>query len=247
MAQMFRKAKQSRIFQDIVEQIEDVILDGKMMPGQKLPSERELGEMLGTSRGTLREALRILEQKGLIEIKLGVNGGAIVKEASSEQMSETLALLIRSQSVSLTHLTEFREGVEGTVTSLAAERATEGDKKELKKLKKEAQKYYEKGLPHWDNFVRVDEQIHMALARISCNPIYRFIMETIHENIQRYYEKFLPAGDTELEENYRDLQQIIDAVCNKQVVEAGSLAREHVRKFNRYMDQKSKQNLESKN
>jgi len=242
MTQMFRKAKQNRIFQDIVEQIEDVILDGKMKPGERLPSERELGEMLGTSRGTLREALRILEQKGLIEIKLGVNGGAVVKEASSEQMSETLALLIRSQSVSLNHLTEFREGVEGTVAALAAERVTAGDKKELKKLIKEAQKYYEKGTSQWDNFVRVDEQIHMALARISYNPIYRFIVETIHDNIQRYYDRFLSAGDNELEENYRDLQQIIDAVCNKQVIEAGSLAREHVRKFSRYMEQKSKQN-----
>lgn len=241
MTDMFRKAKQSRIFQDIVEQIENVILDGKMMPGQKLPSERELGEMLGTSRGTLREALRILEQKGLIEIKLGVNGGAVVKEASSEQMSETLALLIRSQSVSLEHLAEFREGVEGTVASLAAERVTKTDIKTLAKLKKDAQKYYEKGLSQWDNFVRVDERIHMALARISGNPIYRFIVETIHVNIQRYYDKFLTAGDNELEENYRDLSLIIDAVCNKQVTEAGFLAREHVRKFSRYMDKKSKQ------
>ena len=242
MTQMFRKAKQNRIFKDIVEQIEDAILDGKLALGQRLPSERELGEMLGTSRGTLREALRILEQKGLIEIKLGVNGGAVVKEATSEQMSETLALLIRSQSVSLTHLAEFREGVEGIVASLAAERVTAVDIKELIKLKKEAQKYYEKGPSQWNNFVKVDEKIHMALARISRNPIYRFILETIHDNIQRYYDKFLSAGDNELEENYQDLQQIIDAVCSKQVIEAGSLAREHVRKFSRYMDRKSKQN-----
>ena len=120
--QLFRKAKQNRIFQDVVEQIQDVILDGKIKPGERLPSERELGEMLGTSRGTLREALRILEQKGLIEIRLGVNGGAIVKETNWEQMSETLALLIRSQSVALEHLAEFREGVEGIIASLAAER-----------------------------------------------------------------------------------------------------------------------------
>ncbi len=241
MTEMFRKAKQSRVFQDVVKQIEDVILDGKIMSGQKLPSERELGEMLGTSRGTLREALRILEQKGLIEIKLGVNGGAVVKEATSEQMSETLALLIRSQSVSLEHLAEFREGVEGIAASLAAERVTAGEIKELKKLLKEAQKHYKKGPSQWDHFVKVDEQIHMALARISGNPIYRFIIETIHDNIQRYYDTFLSGGDTELEENYRDLQQLVDAVCSKQVSEAGILAREHVRRFGTYMDRKAKQ------
>ena len=241
MTELFRQAKQNRVFQDVVKQIEDAILDGKIRPGEKLPSERELGTMLGTSRGTLREALRILEQKGLIEIKLGVNGGAIVKEASSEQMSETLALLIRSQSVSLEHLAEFREGVEGMAASLAAARATTRDNTDLKKLLKEAHQYYKKGPSQWENFIKVDEKIHMALARISGNPIYRFIIETIHDNIQRYYDTFLSGGDNELEDNYRDLQQLIDAVCNKQIDEAGTLAKEHVRKFGVYMDRKAKQ------
>jgi DNA-binding FadR family transcriptional regulator len=217
VAQLFRKAKQNRIFQDVVGQIQDVILDGKIKPGDKLPSERELGEMLGTSRGTLREALRILEQKGLIEIRLGVNGGAIVKETTWEQMSETLALLIRSQSVSLNHLAEFREGVEGIVASLAAERANKADNKELNRLITEAHKYFEMGVSHWDKFVRVDERIHMALARISGNPLYTFIVETIHANIDRYYDKFLVVGDSELEENYRDLNDIVSAVRDKRV------------------------------
>jgi GntR family transcriptional repressor for pyruvate dehydrogenase complex len=131
--------------------------------------------------------------------------------------------------------------LEGTVASLAAERVTKSDIKTLKKLQKEAQTYYEKGLSQWDNFVKVDERIHMALARISNNPIYQFIVETIHANIQRYYDKFLSAGDNEFEENFRDLQQLVDAVCNKQASEAGSLATEHVRKFSRYMERKSKQ------
>ena len=87
MSALFRKAKQSRIFQDVVDQIQGAILDGQIKPGDKLPAERELGEMLGTSRGTLREALRVLEQKGLIEIRLGVGGGAIVKDPSDERIA----------------------------------------------------------------------------------------------------------------------------------------------------------------
>ncbi|MBU2515215.1 FadR family transcriptional regulator [bacterium] len=237
---MFRKAKQNRIFQDVVEQIQDVILEGKIKPGDKLPSERELGEMLGTSRGTLREALRILEQKGLIEIRLGVNGGAIVKEATWEQMSETLALLVRSQTVSLEHLTEFREGVEGIVASLAAKRVTEADIKELAKLQKSAEKFYKKGVSHWKDFVRVDEKIHIALAVVSRNPMYKFIVETIHDNIDRYYDKFLVVGSSELEENYRDLSNLVNAVINKQEAEAGDLARGHVIRFSRHMEQKIK-------
>ena len=94
-------------------------------------AERELCEMFQTSRGTLREALRILEQKSLIEIRLGVNGGAYVKDANGELMAENLAMLIRSQTISLSHLAEFREGIEGSVAGLAAQRASAGDIKKL--------------------------------------------------------------------------------------------------------------------
>ena len=73
MEQLFRKAKQSRIYQDVVEQIQTAILDGEIEAGAKLPSERDLCDLFQTSRGTLREALRILEQKSLIEIRLGVS------------------------------------------------------------------------------------------------------------------------------------------------------------------------------
>ena len=117
---MFQKARQNRIFQDVVEQIQEAILQGTLNPGDKLPPERELKEMFGASRGTLREALRILEQKGLITIKIGVAGGAVVNALSTDQVSESLDLLIRYQKASLKDLAEFREGVEGLVAGLKA-------------------------------------------------------------------------------------------------------------------------------
>lgn len=240
MNELFKKAKQNRVFQDVVAQIQNAILDGKLLPGAKLPAERELGEMLGTSRGTLREALRILEQKGLIEIRLGVNGGAIVKKPTSDQMSESLALLIRSQAVSLKHLSEFREGVEETVAQLAAKRVQEQDAIKLQRLKSEAKKHFEGGVSRWNEFIRVDEKVHMLLARLSGNPLYQFVLETIHDNIRRYYDKFLPVGENELEENYQDLANIIDAVINQDVEKAGRLAKGHVKKFNQYMVQEIK-------
>ncbi|MBN2123894.1 MAG: FadR family transcriptional regulator, partial [Deltaproteobacteria bacterium] len=116
---MFRKAKQNRIFEDVVEQIQEAVLEGRLEPGSKLPSERDLREMFNTSRGTLREALRVLEQKGLISIKTGVTGGAVVNALTTSKVSESLDLLIRYQKVSLSDLAEFREGVEGIVAGLA--------------------------------------------------------------------------------------------------------------------------------
>ncbi len=240
MEGMFRKAKQSRVFQDVVAQIQGAILDGKLKVGEKLPPERELGEMLGTSRGTLREALRILEQKGLIEIRLGVNGGAVVRAATSDHMSESLALLIQSQEVSLEELSEFREGVEGIVTGLAAQRVTNADIKKLISLREKAAKYYKQGVKSWDDFVGVDEQLHMMLARISGNLLYRFILETVHDNIHRYYDKYLKVSDRELEVNYKDLCDIIEAVIERRPEEAAEFARAHVTRFKEYMDQRKR-------
>jgi len=237
---MFKAAKQTRIFQDVVEQIQETILAGKLMPGEMLPSERELKAMLQVSRGTLREALRVLEQKGLIEIKLGVGGGAVVQDISYDQINESLALLIRYQKVSLQHLTEFRVGVEGRVSALAAERATPADIIHLKALLEQARQFAEKGRDFQKGFVEVDKQIHLALAQITGNPVYLSLHHTVHDNIDRYYETFLVMKKREMEENLTDLGDIIDAVERKQADEARLLAEAHVLRFNHYMENREK-------
>lgn len=241
MSLLFRKAKRSRIFQDVVEQIQGAILDGRIKPGDKLPAERELGEIFGTSRGTLREALRVLEQKGLIEIRLGVVGGAIVKDPGGEQITESLAMLIRSQKISLHHLAEFREDVESTVAGMAARRATAEDIQHLRDLLSRAETYWKAGVERFPEFMRVDEKMHMALASIAGNPMYEVILRTVHDNIHIYYDRFLPSGMDKMDENFQDLKQLVDAVAKGHVGRAGKLARDHVHRFNRYMEKMKRQ------
>ena len=156
---MFHAAKQNRIFQDVVDQIEEAILSGQLQPGDTLPSERDLKDMFQTSRGTLREALRVLEQKGLIEIKLGVGGGSVVKAAPLEQVCNGLDLLIRFQKISLHHLSEFREDVESSVAAIAARRAVPNDIQALDDLLNDARGYRDLGVDYWREFVEVDKKI----------------------------------------------------------------------------------------
>jgi GntR family transcriptional repressor for pyruvate dehydrogenase complex len=237
---MFKAAKQTRIFQDVVEQIQETILAGRLVPGEMLPSERELKAMLQVSRGTLREALRVLEQKGLIEIKLGVGGGAVVQDISYDRINESLALLIRYQKVSLRHLTEFRVGVEGRVSALAAERATPADVIHLKSLLELARQFAEKGSDFQKGFVAVDKQIHLSLAEITGNPVYLSLHHTVHDNIDQYYETFLVMKQREMEENFTDLGNIINAVEKKNADEARLLAEAHVLRFNHYMENRER-------
>ncbi|WP_320042024.1 FadR/GntR family transcriptional regulator [uncultured Desulfobacter sp.] len=236
MASIFKKAKQSRVFQDVVEQIEDAILNGRLEPGTRLPAERELKEMFNTSRGTLREALRVLEQKGLIRIKLGVAGGAYVKQIDAEPVMQSLALLIRSGKVSPDHLAEFRIKIEGAIVELAAQRATPGDIETMEDLYEQARQHYENG--DWESFLKTDEAMHAYIGTMSGNPVFQLLQQSIHTNIHEYYGYYLPMNKESTLENLNDFKKIIAALKSGNGRDAADLIMDHVARFNKKMTRK---------
>jgi DNA-binding FadR family transcriptional regulator len=242
---MFQSAKPTKIFQDVVSQIEEAILSGRLQTGQTLPSERELKETFHISRGTLREALRVLEQKGLIEIRLGVGGGSVVKSVETDRVSESLGLLIRSQKVSLNHLAEFREALEGIIAAQAAERRTPEDVARLKALLDEAGECMQSGPDRRDEFLEADKRIHLAIAGATGNPLHVSVLASIHDNIHRYYDRFLSMEGAELDQNYRDLCELVAAVARGSAADARRRAQEHVERFNRFMQQREAQEAEA--
>ncbi len=232
---MFQKTNHNRIFEDLVNQIETAILDGRLKVGDKLPPQRDLVEIFQTSRASLREALRVLEQKGLIDIRLGVSGGAMVKRIDTEPVTENLALLIQHNKVSLEEIAEFREGVEGNAAALAAKRATPEDIQKMKRMLKIAAGHVDTGIAAWENFYKVDNAIHIAIARASGNTVYAFVLKMVHGNIQRYYKAHPLRDEPTMRENYTDLCDIIEAIEQRRATVVRSLVQSHVRRFNRYM------------
>ncbi len=232
---MFQTAKPTKVFQEVVAQIEEAIFDGRIKTGDTLPSERELKAVFQISRGTLREALRVLEQKGLIEIRLGVGGGSVVRSVGTGQVSASLGLLIRSQKVSLDHLAEFREDVEGIVAARAAERRSPEDVRRLEELVETAARCVAECGVRRDELLGIDRQIHTLLAEITGNPVYKSVLSSIHDNIHRYYDRFLSMTAPELAENHRDLRDIVRAVVQGDRESARALSQQHVKRFNRYM------------
>lgn len=241
MTPLFRAARQNRIFQDVVEQIQEAIIEGRLKVGDRLPAERELKEMLETSRSTLREALRVLEQKGLIEIKLGMGGGAVVKAVTSDLVSESLDLLIRSHQVSLGHIAEFRERVEGDMVALATQRMTAQDKKELQRLIDVAHKCVARGVEAVPDFLTADKNLHLFFARKTRNPIYISILKTVHENIRRYYDEYLVMEEPVMQENMQDLENLAAAAIDGDAHKAGDIARKHILRFSGYMEMRDRQ------
>ena len=237
MTLQFKRAKPTRIFQNVVDQIQGAILEGRLRPGDMLPSESKLKEMFATSRGSIREALRVLEQKGLVDIKTGVSGGAVVREIDTEKLTENLDLLVQCRRVSVAHLAEFREGIEGIVAALAAERATPAGIDILKKLLGEAERILEDADSQWQVFARIDVRLHIAIARMAANPVFTAVLRMVHERILESFDRFSLDGRRPLEENYRDLCGIVEAIDKGRSAEAGRLARLHVRRFARHMQE----------
>jgi GntR family transcriptional repressor for pyruvate dehydrogenase complex len=98
-----------------------------------------------------------------------------------------------------------------------------------------ARRCVEKGSSQRTAFINIDKQIHMKLAEITGNPVYISVLHSIHENIHRYYDRFLSMAQPELEENYRDLCDIVAAIENSRPDRARELVQQHVKRFNQYM------------
>lgn len=232
----FKKIKPLKSYQYVVEEIVTAICDGSIKEGDRLPSEMKLKELFDTSRGTIREALRVLEQKGLIQIKTGVKGGARVQAATTQPMQDSVAILIRQQKVSLQHLAEFRKMMEGHISEQAAKNSDTQDIDALKKILHDARDHIKTKPSNWKIFHRLDAKFHQTLARIAQNPLVQANLATVHDNIKVYFHEYLPWSRALLQENYNDLCQILTAIEHRDPAAARQLAEDHVLKFNCLME-----------
>lgn len=122
-----------RIFEVVEQRIRDQLSSGRLKPGDKLPPERELAELLQVGRNTVREALRSLENAGLLTLVRGVKGGAFIRASDSGRVTQAVNDLVEMGSISLDDLTEVRIHLLDAVVRLACERATDLDMTSLER------------------------------------------------------------------------------------------------------------------
>src|SRR5438874_1871997 len=116
---MFQRVRVGRVSEEVVRQVQEAIFSGTLGPGDRLPPERELAEQFGLSRMSVRDALRTLESNGLVEIKVGSNGGAFIREPNFDPFRETLSSMLRSKKANILELAETRKIVETAIAGLA--------------------------------------------------------------------------------------------------------------------------------
>ncbi|HHW43452.1 MAG TPA: FadR family transcriptional regulator [Desulfotomaculum sp.] len=167
---MFRKVEYRRLYEDVINQIETIILAGQLAPGDKLPPERELAEEIGVSRGTLREAFRILERQGIIETRPG--GGRYVRKLP-EGLLDKERILSSLETAAMLDLLEAREVFESKIVELACERATPVDLETIEQSLAMAEGEKIDGL----EVLNHDQAFHLALAEATHNIVFVNIVE----------------------------------------------------------------------
>jgi GntR family transcriptional repressor for pyruvate dehydrogenase complex len=178
MTNIFIPIKPKKISEEIVNQLKDVIFEGKLMPGEKLPSERELAKSLNVSRVSLREALNVLQGMGLVEIQQG--NRTFVRPITTRSIHDPLVSFSKASPTNILSLMEIRKYLELGSASLAAERATNEEIQQLEKILKEM----EEDLKRNRLGSKSDFDFHSAIARATHNEAYIHIMQTIYDLLQ---------------------------------------------------------------
>ncbi len=164
-----------RLSDQLAARLQSLVLDSGIKPGEKLPSERELCELLGVSRTVVREAVRSLTVKGLLEVRRG--GGTIVRAPNPALVSEMMTMMLRSggSGVSFTHVQEVRRLLEVELAGLAAERRTDEDLEHMA-AQLDAMQTYEREPRRW---AEADVAFHAAIAEATHNPLYPVLLSSI--------------------------------------------------------------------
>ncbi len=199
--------KSTRIYEEIVRQVKQMIAEGRLKSGDRLPPERELAEKFVVSRTSVREALRALESLGLIEIRPGE--GTFVRQVSIDVLVEPLALLMTSQREALGELFEARRLLEPALAALAATRVTRDEIQEMDRILEEQAKEIAAG----KTGLAQDAAFHGAIGAAAHNRAITRIAHAVMDLLTQSREESLntPGRPTQSHQDHRRILAAITA------------------------------------
>jgi GntR family transcriptional repressor for pyruvate dehydrogenase complex len=232
---IFTPAKRTRSFEDVVEQIRNAVIEGKIEKGERLPNERQLCGIFGISRSTLREGIRALEALGVVEVRPGATGGTFAAEPRGDQVGAALESLIRFSGATARDLWEFRVSFESETAFWAAERASAEDVASLDAIVGEWNVLAADGGTPWPVLAEVDVRFHDTIAQASHNQVRLAIMLGLSQAIFRASSTLEPYIDQRIRREIgKELTAITEAVRTHDQKLARARMRRHVRKFSEF-------------
>lgn len=219
----FREITPVRLYESVIEQIMNLIKNNKLKPGDKLPPERELAEKLSISRGSLREAFRVLESRGLIKSKPG--GGRYIREIRKNGHNSTENIISSLEKSSILELLEAREMFEVKIAKIAAQKATPEDieliEEALNKINEEEE------LKHGKE-TESDTEFHLAIASASHNFVFVNIIK-LHLDLLKETRGKTWKITGRREKQYQEHQAILQAIKEHNAKKAGETMLKHLK------------------
>jgi DNA-binding FadR family transcriptional regulator len=230
--ELLKKIEHRKLYEDVANQIEEAIVSGELKPKDKLPPERDLEKMLSVSRGTIRQSLRLLEQKGILEIKTGAHGGAFVKEVTSELITKSISLLIKFNYVTPDHIADFREHIEGQIIAkLAVENAQQEDVLNLKFMLDRLLDLSRQEEMDWSAFDSQEYEMHVVLGRMTGNPLFEALSATIMQSVH-HFPQYIGRTKNVMNQVISEWTEIIKCLKDKDSKAANRLISDHILKWN---------------
>jgi GntR family transcriptional repressor for pyruvate dehydrogenase complex len=219
---MYLPIQSERLYEGIVSQIEQRIEAGELKVGDQLPSERELAEQFAVSRTAVREAVKALRQKGLVEILPG--RGTFITNGTSDTIRNSLGMLMKMGATKGSgYLVEVREILEPEIAALAATRIIE----EYISAMQDAVNIMDTALDNVDVFVEADLDFHLALAEGIQNPYILILMDSIIDLLREQRKRTgLTKGG--LERGQIHHKKILDAVTRRDPQAARQAMQDHL-------------------
>jgi GntR family transcriptional repressor for pyruvate dehydrogenase complex len=176
----FQPIHPKKVSSQIAEQIRSSILAGQFTPGDKLPPERELAEMFGVSRPSVREALNVLASTGLVISHQG--GGTVVKSLVDTTAGNPLSELIRTQQDRALDVIEVRKSMESWTAFYAAQRALPEDIRRMEEIISGMERNLEGLFPSED----LDANLHIVIARATHNIVWLHLMQSLFDAMKEF-------------------------------------------------------------
>jgi GntR family transcriptional regulator, transcriptional repressor for pyruvate dehydrogenase complex len=220
MSDQYESIRSERLHMKIIDQIQRRILAGELKVGDHLPPERDLAEQFQVSRTAVREAVKMLSEKGLVEIRPG--RGTFVTNGTSQVARSSLGMMMKIvQADSTEDLVEVREILEPEIAALAAERAQDDHIDAMR----QAVVTMDQSLDLAEPYIDADLDFHQALAKASDNPIILALIETVADLLreQRLRNFHVSGGPQRWQVHHK---RILEAVAARQP----EIAREEMRR-----------------
>lgn len=210
----------------IVDQVLSLLRSGALGPGDQLPPERELAAVLGASRSTTREALRMLQARGLLDVRVGARGGAFLAAPTNDHAVQGFADLLAGRGVSAQQVTEARWVIEVAALPLICARATPADIAELRALSRRDQQALREGCYQEDYSVA----FHLRLAQSAHNPVIDTMLESMRDVLLASLKVTQWAPVTDRHHGLEEHRALVEAVEAGDAERATEVLRHHLRR-----------------